>query len=162
MQAIETWFDGYRFRSRTEARWAVFFKAAEIKFQYEPEGYVLNGTRYLPDFYLPEEACWFEVKGQYPTAKEQEISQVLAVQTKKSAFIAIGEPRPDCWLIEFQSITGERVTLQAEKLGYLIGHDRVDKGFAAARSARFEHGESGGTEPPRRTVRRDELWRLYR
>ncbi len=54
MKAIETYYDGYRFRSRLEARWAIFFNELGIKFEYEPQGYVLkSGETYLPDFYLP-------------------------------------------------------------------------------------------------------------
>jgi len=33
--AIETVFDGYRFRSRLEARWAVFFKMARISYRFD-------------------------------------------------------------------------------------------------------------------------------
>lgn len=63
MKAIETVYNGYRFRSRLEARWAVFFDSAGIRYQYEPEGFVLSdGTYYLPDFYLPEHKCYVEVK----------------------------------------------------------------------------------------------------
>ena len=61
-RAIETIYRGYRFRSRTEARWAVFFDAAGIEWQYEAEGFELNGARYLPDFYLPELKTFIEVK----------------------------------------------------------------------------------------------------
>jgi len=53
--AIETVFDGYRFRSRLEARWAVFFKTAGIRYIYEPECFrMCDGKLYLPDFYLPD------------------------------------------------------------------------------------------------------------
>ena len=53
MKAIETVYNGYRFRSRLEARWAVFFDALGVKYEYEPEGFELaNGMRYLPDFLL--------------------------------------------------------------------------------------------------------------
>jgi len=55
MEPIETEYKGYRFRSRLEARWAVFFEYLGIDWQYEPEGFEFeNGTRYLPDFYLPD------------------------------------------------------------------------------------------------------------
>ena len=51
MKAIETIYKGYRFRSRLEARWAVFFDALGIDWQYEVEGFELdNGEWYLPDF----------------------------------------------------------------------------------------------------------------
>ena len=63
IKAIETFYNGYRFRSRLEARWAVFFDAAGIEYEYEPEGYVLSdGTCYLPDFYLPMFHMFVEIK----------------------------------------------------------------------------------------------------
>lgn len=63
-KAIETHYNGYRFRSRLEARWAVFFDQIGIKYQYEVEGFLFSdGTKYLPDFYLPESDSFFEVKG---------------------------------------------------------------------------------------------------
>lgn len=49
---IETEYNGYRFRSRLEARWAVFFDALEIPYEYEAQGYTLDGVPYLPDFTL--------------------------------------------------------------------------------------------------------------
>ena len=64
MKAIETRYAGCRFRSRLEARWAVFFDSLNIEWKYEPEGYkILNGKYYLPDFYLPEKDIFVEVKG---------------------------------------------------------------------------------------------------
>ena len=63
IKPIETFYNGYRFRSRLEARWAVFFDAVGIKYEYEPEGVRLSDrTIYLPDFYLPQFYCYFEVK----------------------------------------------------------------------------------------------------
>jgi hypothetical protein len=61
--AIETHYKGYRFRSRLEARWAVFFDQAGITYQYELQGFRLPSGLYLPDFYLPDAAC-----GTKPTA----------------------------------------------------------------------------------------------
>ena len=53
LKAIQTEYKGYRFRSRLEARWAVFFDTLGVKWEYEPEGYDLgNGVYYLPDFLL--------------------------------------------------------------------------------------------------------------
>lgn len=53
IKPIETYYKGYRFRSRLEARWAVFFDALGIKWEYEPQGFELpNGMRYLPDFLI--------------------------------------------------------------------------------------------------------------
>lgn len=62
IKPIETVYKGYRFRSRLEARWAVFFDAAGIQYEYEPQGYEVNGIKYLPDFYLPKLDIFVEVK----------------------------------------------------------------------------------------------------
>ena len=63
IKAIETVYKGFRFRSRLEARWAVFFDTANIPYEYETEGFELpDGTRYLPDFYLPQYDWYVEVK----------------------------------------------------------------------------------------------------
>ena len=58
IKAIETIYNGYKFRSRLEARWAVFFDNAVIEYEYEPEGFDLGGVWYLPDFYLPWFKCY--------------------------------------------------------------------------------------------------------
>ena len=66
IRPIETEYNGYRFRSRLEARWAVFFDALGVDYEYEPEGFEMDdGTRYLPDFYLPniDGGVYVEVKG---------------------------------------------------------------------------------------------------
>lgn len=68
IKPIETVYRGYRFRSRLEARWAVFFDAAGIPFEYEKEGFDVGGRWYLPDFWLPEQRCWIEIKGEQPDA----------------------------------------------------------------------------------------------
>ena len=67
MKAIETKYKGYRFRSRLEARWAVFFDALGLRWEYEPEGFDLGAAGwYLPDFRITGyggEFYWVEVKG---------------------------------------------------------------------------------------------------
>ena len=66
MQAIETSYKGYKFRSRLEARWAVFFDRLGVAWEYEPEGFVLEGgVHYLPDFRIRTKEgvnFWYEVK----------------------------------------------------------------------------------------------------
>ena len=72
IQAIQTTYQGYKFRSRLEARWAVFFDALGLKWEYEPEGFDLGGAGwYLPDFLLPDmdggNGMWVEVKPEGST-----------------------------------------------------------------------------------------------
>ncbi len=62
IKPIETHYKGYRFRSRLEARWAVFFESLGLNWEYEKEGFVLpSGKRYLPDFYVSG-IGFFEIK----------------------------------------------------------------------------------------------------
>lgn len=70
IKPIETVYKGYRFRSRLEARWAVFFDTIDAEWEYEPEGFTLSdGTKYLPDFLLKNvrgrgaDNIYVEVKG---------------------------------------------------------------------------------------------------
>ena len=63
IKPIETYYNGYRFRSRLEARWAVFFDAMGIKYEYEPEGFEFdNHEKYLPDFFLLDFGMFVEIK----------------------------------------------------------------------------------------------------
>ena len=84
MKAIDTVYNGYKFRSRLEARWAVFFDEAGITWEYEKEGYDLgDGVYYLPDFWLPQLDMFAEIKGTIPNKKEMEKAGVLSEQSRK-------------------------------------------------------------------------------
>ena len=93
IKTIETEYNGLRFRSRTEARWAVFFDGAHIPWQYEPEGFEMEGVRYVPDFWLPAMNSYFEVKGLAPTDAEMDKARLLVKHTGRFIMIAEGSPR---------------------------------------------------------------------
>lgn len=76
IKAIETVYNGYKFRSRLEARWAVFFDNAGIEYEYEPEGFTDGNICYLPDFYLPKHNTYVEVKPHRENF-EEEIKKAL-------------------------------------------------------------------------------------
>lgn len=84
IKPIQTFFDGRWFRSKLEAQWAVFFKSCGIKYEYESEGYVVDGETYLPDFYLPDLDIHCEVKGKRPGYEDE------VLRTQK--FITWGGP----------------------------------------------------------------------
>lgn len=65
IQPIPTHYAGHHFRSRLEAHWAVFFDSLGIRWEYEPQGYLVGERRrpYLPDFFLTDLNWWVEVKG---------------------------------------------------------------------------------------------------
>jgi len=97
MKAIDTEYNGNYFRSRIEARWAVFFTALGIEYRYEPEGYDLgNGIWYLPDFWLPKQKIWIEIKGVEPSPEEEEKAGALSRQSGKMVYILWGDiPHPE-------------------------------------------------------------------
>lgn len=93
IKAIQTQYNGYRFRSRLEARWAVFFDALEIEYQYEPEGFDLGALGwYLPDFWFPNSEYWLEIKGGCPTENEINKVKQLQIQSEKKSFLIFGDP----------------------------------------------------------------------
>ena len=66
LKAIETRYKGFRFRSRLEARHAVFLDVLGVPWEYELEGYDLGKSgRYLPDFWLPTFQAFVEIKPDY-------------------------------------------------------------------------------------------------
>ena len=158
---IETHYKGYRFRSRLEARWAVFFDAINFKWEYEVEGYSLDGLYYLPDFWLPEGSVFVEVKPNTPSSIELEKARRLAIV--HPVIIAIGLPdsisypmffpHPDPsikeilqWFILFDWHKNEKGNFKflfknnsTREDGWLP--DYYHQACNAARSARFEHGE---------------------
>lgn len=97
IKAIETKYKGFRLRSRLEARWCVWFDAVGIKWEYEPEGYVLeDGTCYLPDFWLPDLQAFVECKPS--SLKDDERFSVrknlasLSYSTKHPVILLSGAP----------------------------------------------------------------------
>jgi len=106
IKAIETVYNGYRFRSRLEARWAVFFDTLGIRYEYEKEGFELPSGRYLPDFWLLEQGIWFEVKGKEPTKREGRLITELCAATSKEVILYHGPVElPQKW--EIKSIRAE-------------------------------------------------------
>ena len=93
MKAIETRYKGYRFRSRLEARWAVFFDALGLSWEYEPEGFETDAGWYLPDFKVRFEKgfeFWLEIKGKMPTTDEIRKCEALASGTGQDVYMACG------------------------------------------------------------------------
>lgn len=105
IKPIETVYNGYRFRSRLEARWAVFFDACNLPYEYEKEGYELkDGTRYLPDFYLPTFDLYIEIKPKLPNMNnnkqvdewERKCSD-FRDSTGLAIFLVYGDPCENIW-----------------------------------------------------------------
>jgi hypothetical protein len=92
-QSIEAYYGGCRFRTRVEARWAAFFDALRIRWQYDYDGFAFDGIYRQPDFYLPDIDALFEVQ-ETPTPDPGAIAKakLLAIASWRSVFIFSGPP----------------------------------------------------------------------
>ena len=101
LKAIETKYKGYRFRSRLEARWAVFFDASGIEWLYENEGFALGDSLfYLPDFWLPAHETFVEIKPDqgWDCIDSFDACQRLHEQSQKDVILIAG----NCWPREYR------------------------------------------------------------
>lgn len=165
IKAIETRYKGYRFRSRLEARWAVFFDALGWEWEYEKEGFDLGEHGwYLPDFYLKGFAAWVEIKPQSdPDIAVVNKCLALSRPMGNPVMLITGNPFPDehqvlVVIAGSPWVSAQFIeTYEPDRGGYVlaISDDRrrytlqtctqrdLAQAFATARSARFEHGENG-------------------
>jgi hypothetical protein len=93
VKSITQTHHGIVYRSRTEARWAEYFRLSHTEFHYEPEGYVLDGgDAYVPDFYLPYSKIFFEIKHGTPNEREVRVAEKLSQAVQAPVVIAQGNP----------------------------------------------------------------------
>lgn len=114
IKAIETRYGGCRFRSRLEARWACFFDALEIPWQYELEGFELgDGLRYLPDFYLPKHAVFVEVKPTLASLSRRDWDKLARFINHQNLLLVAGMPGAEqMYLFQLYRGVGDEGLLQ--------------------------------------------------
>lgn len=141
-KAIEVLYSGKVFRSRLEARWAVFLDLLGVNWDYEPCHYAIGpDLYYLPDFYLPDHQTWLEVKGA-PFMDTASYAKVLG---------AIAGPQP-IPLREYPYTPSQRLLLggpfAAPKHGLVPVHTLITPAGPLAASlahATFSTGPGGKT-----------------
>ena len=90
-------YKGRRFRSRLEARWAIFFDAIDIGWEYEVEGFEIGDTKYLTDFRIQSFGrnkvdLYIEIKPNKPSIKEIQKCYEVSVATNISVALICGSP----------------------------------------------------------------------
>ena len=120
IKPIETLYMGHYFRSKAEARFAVFLDCLGVKWDYEPQGFDLgNGLKYLPDFkiynveiwdenwdrcdydtYKPKmlDHIWVEVKGMWKDDKPGELTDSDYTKINRFVFDESGSINP-LWVV---------------------------------------------------------------
>lgn len=154
IKPIETSYKGYRFRSRTEARWAIVFDKLNLRWEYEKEGYDLPGYGwYLPDFYVPNQNILIsdglivEVKGIIPTDIELNKANVLSSISELPVIVLSGVPGDHIWYLyfdryHFNSTNNYKMDDWCSFAGIRTNKIIIKLAYEKARSARFEHGET--------------------
>lgn len=159
-QAIKTKYNGYKFRSRLETHWAVYFNELGVEYQYEIEGIDLqyNG-KYLPDFllfgeyFLEIKPRWYSISDADKKCWQNQINAIskvseLSLVTQKPVYIAFGDPlEHHIWVY----LKGTQVNLRfnaflefdvSEKaIGYKLQNPHMKEAIIA-RESRFEFGET--------------------
>lgn len=168
-----TRYGGVTYRSRTEARWAIFFDALGVRADYEFEGFDLGRGGYLPDFWLPAQSVFLEVKPAAPSEEERAKCAEVARVTQYDMLLAEGPPRPTYqihWfngkdadepdvlhMIAWDKVIECGMWLMAEDGGHRLGPlsvttwprgpmvcDHLEAAYAAAADARFDRSDDLG------------------
>ena len=95
--AKETMYDGIRYRSRLEARWAAFMKLAGWQFEYEP--FDLHG--WSPDFLIKAERRNILVEVKPITSLDYDVVKKICAAAAMGGFydlliLGVGVPVGDC------------------------------------------------------------------
>lgn len=150
MGTIDTLYNGYTFRTRLEARWAVFFDVIGMKYDYDVESFELNdGTIIHPNFYIhdwgphlykdePEDSpmrvgSWVQIFVHEVNEEELKNATFLCSETNKPVFLIwgnVGLPKfvlkdNSYFLIDGYAMLvlmpmGKRVSIKEEDLKNLI------------------------------------------
>jgi hypothetical protein len=170
IKPIETRYKGYLFRSRLEARWAVFLDTLDIEYEYEPQGFDLGEAGwYLPDFYLPKHdthrdcGVWLEIKPEgcllamdeylekevyrhritAPPFTECEVRCLALAENGEEVHVIYGSPLSPSLMYAIFYGWGMSPGRPGSIYRFGKSDNEIDAALVAARSARFEHGESG-------------------
>lgn len=109
IKAKPTLYNGIQMRSLLETRWAKFLDYCNIKWSYEPEGYVFkDGTAYLPDFYLPEQKAYLEVKG---IMRESDMHKIECLTNESHLPVIIGYENGEFQIFERHLYESEKPVL---------------------------------------------------
>lgn len=71
------------YRSRLEARWAVFFTVLRVSFEYEQYVFKTTEGGYMPDFFIEKTGWFIEIKPTKPTVEEIRKAQSVSRQGNK-------------------------------------------------------------------------------
>lgn len=153
MNAIETKYKGYRFRSRLEARVAVLLDGLGADWEYEPEGFILdNGLWYLPDFkvkniYLRNQKTptmiWIEVKGEMTDLDAKKLNSFCEkdkYQKPQNPLFIMGKILDEDEIVENANCLFDKFSMKNKKWPDMFNFSTVDGDYYEAILAKYKDG----------------------
>lgn len=108
--AIETTYRKFNFRSRLEAKWAVFFDLCKWKWSYEP----IDLPGLIPDFAIGERPTLVEIKPFFAEGEWNEaIEKIVQSKYRKDVVLLGADP----------TMFGERECQWSPQIGWLVQFD---------------------------------------
>jgi hypothetical protein len=130
--AIETAYRAYQFRSRLEAKYAVFFDLCQWSWSYEPPEF--NG--WIPDFAIGQRPTLVEVKPFWKEEQwKEQVSKIVASGCREPVVLLGNDP---AWI----SVENEESFCDAPMVGWLL--DFIDGSECVVDTLNFGITEGNG------------------
>lgn len=117
--AIPTSYNGVQFKSRIEARWAIFFDLLGIRWGYEKVKCFTGVKNYVPDFLLQDvgitKFTLFEVKGREASAEEFEKAAVAAKRFNDTWAVVASGTVGDSIITGCMALCGSEISTDLQK-----------------------------------------------
>jgi hypothetical protein len=142
IQAIETIYNGIRYRSRNEAKWGVFFSCLGLDFEYEPEGYEITYNnkkiRYTPDFLIQKQPK-FDTN-LYVEIKPSVGGEIIITKDDAAKILAFGRHKPITTLGSVNDYIDEIIQWKGINYEYLSPYNKDQYPFCE------DHTDANGKE----------------
>lgn len=124
--AIPTTLNGVKYRSRLEANVAQFLMDLGYKFEYETKSFLLNGSHFAPDFFLPEAGQFVEARGYVTETSEPTLdafaeliqpAELFVFYQDRAEFVWPGYGRTPAQAVVCDHIHASLITLCGVEIG---------------------------------------------
>jgi hypothetical protein len=100
--AKHTWYNNCWYRSKLEARWAIFFDELQLTTLYEPRTFGFRGRQYTPDFWIADWKCYVEIKPINSRSWDiQPLRRLARLRSKCAVLLIMGQPSLEDYEVRF-------------------------------------------------------------
>jgi len=160
-----TWYGKNWFRSKLEAKWAVFFDQLGLIWRYEPCKFDLGDGTYTPDFWIEDWHCYVEIKFRSDKPWDSSrLRKLCKLKPERAVLLVTGQPS----LAKYEVRYFKRSDALDGTGHWVFGEGRKNqKAFYLAQKRRNPvyltgQGNPNAPHPTARPLyRREEIKRLY-